>query len=385
MPRLKLFHCLFVAALLLAACAPSATPAPTAPPMSLTMTPAAIMSGGLSVELLSVQVRDGYLETALCYPLPSDADWFIGSAPDDVFITVGAQTVPYVGAGLIEFRTDTSGRNTHRCDYIQFPITKDQDLSRFTLTVQRLVTSQPEQPDCDRAQQKLTARGIVIACQHGDQSFTFNITQKPEGMSEEEAQRLVADSFTDIVTGPWVFQTGLNPTTPSSVVAAPSANPSAQTPAINGQLQTINGVEVMIIGLNFDGNTFNADVCYSLPASGFDWQLAASPDDVNLASGGQIAVLASIHATGAEKNHPYTANNHRCARLAFPLAPNSDVSNVTLTVKKVFGFTVDSNCDRGDIRFDGGVVTFPNATGFTKCDAVSGYVEGPWSFTTGLK
>ena len=91
------------------------------------------------------------------------------------------------------------------------------DLGKMTLTINEFYTSVPEAPDCEAAQKRLdeAKTGIKIgACESiaydsGGGSFNYDITQKPEGMSEDDARMIVFDSFSSHVKGPWVFEINL--------------------------------------------------------------------------------------------------------------------------------------------------------------------------------
>lgn len=166
---------------------------------------------GITIELDAIQKAGEYVQASVCYQLPSAADWLLGNSASDVVLTLADKTIPLWGGSLIEWKTAPDGAKTHRCDRLLFPVAADQDLSALTLTIKRLATSVPEQPDCDRAQEKLTqaGTGIQIQCQHSENAFGYTVEQRPTTMSEGEAQKLVYEAFSEIVQGPWVFTTGL--------------------------------------------------------------------------------------------------------------------------------------------------------------------------------
>jgi len=90
-------------------------------------------------------------------------------------------------------------------------VSASQDLTEFTLILKRLVTSIPERPDCNKAQEKLNAArtGIIIQCLEGESTFGYEVLKMPETMTDAQARTVVAEALSDIVRGPWVFSTGL--------------------------------------------------------------------------------------------------------------------------------------------------------------------------------
>lgn len=96
---------------------------------------------------------------------------------------------------------------THRCDILSIPVKAGMDLSTFTISIGKITTVAPEQPNCDAAQKKLDDAkfGITIECTHGYLTFEYNIVSKPDSMSEYDARQIVSEAFVESVTGPWEF------------------------------------------------------------------------------------------------------------------------------------------------------------------------------------
>ncbi len=166
---------------------------------------------GIQIQLTGVKVSQNLLQADVCFELPSDADWLVSSSPDSVFMTVGEKTILHSGFAETEEKFDANGKRTQRCDRLDFPITPDDDLSSFTITINQLVTSISEQPDCDKAQKKLDSENtdIKIKCDSAEGGFNFSIDSKPSKMSDLDARKKAYAAFSDTFTGPWVFTTGL--------------------------------------------------------------------------------------------------------------------------------------------------------------------------------
>lgn len=165
---------------------------------------------GIEIEVINQQVQDNFLLVDVCFQLPSDSDWLLSTYPDDVILTVGDETIPHSGFGEIDTKTNASGNKT-RCDRVTFQISGQEDLSKFVITINHLVTSIPENPDCDKAQAKLDKKntGIKIKCSKTDSSFSYEATQKPGNMNSYETQRSIESAFSETFDGPWAFEIGV--------------------------------------------------------------------------------------------------------------------------------------------------------------------------------
>lgn len=165
----------------------------------------------VEIAVTSVSRDSEYVYVGICYQLPSQEDWLPGNSPNDVWLTIGNQTVFVWGIRFVEWKTSSDGTKTHRCDKLSFPVPPTQAMTQFSIIINRLVTSVPEKPDCNKAQGKLdkVQSGITIQCSSAPGSFGFTIATKPSGMATTQAGIIVQDAFSDIVQGPWVFASGL--------------------------------------------------------------------------------------------------------------------------------------------------------------------------------
>ena len=166
---------------------------------------------GIEIEIINEELMDNLLLVDICYQLPSDADWLLSTYAEDVVLTIGGKDILHSGFAEIETKKNADGKKTHRCDRVSFPIDAQENLSEFSITINHLVTSIPEQPDCDKAQIKLDREntGIKIKCNKTNPSFSYEVTKKPENMNKYETMKTIENSFSEIIEGPWVFTTGL--------------------------------------------------------------------------------------------------------------------------------------------------------------------------------
>ncbi|GAB4505610.1 MAG: hypothetical protein Fur0043_26070 [Anaerolineales bacterium] len=101
----------------------------------------------------------------------------------------------------------------YRCETVRFRLEKEVDLSNFTLEILTIHMSLPEGTGCetffDNVQSILDAEGtgIRLDCVKQDYGEFMSIAEKPETMSEEEAQRLINNARYKLTTidGPWIF------------------------------------------------------------------------------------------------------------------------------------------------------------------------------------
>lgn len=161
---------------------------------------------GIEIEIVNKQLMGNFLLVDVCYQLPSDADWLLSTHPEDITLTIGDTTILHSGWKDLDETTKSNG-NKMRCDRISFQVNRQDDLSRFVVTINHLVTSAPESPDCDKAQAKLDKRntGIKIKCSKTESSFSYEVTKKPGNISDYELRQSIENAFSDTVDGPWIL------------------------------------------------------------------------------------------------------------------------------------------------------------------------------------
>jgi hypothetical protein len=355
---------------------PAATDAPALPPPF----PQTQTVNGLEVELLNARILDGQLTIDICHQMPTQEDWIVGPDAEDAYVTIGEARHNLTGFGILYYRTSyKSGENTHRCDALTFDVA-NPDPGKMTLTLNEFYTSVPEVPDCEAAQRKLDEvnTGITFSCNSGPGYFGFDIDQKPEGMSEDDARMIVFDSFSSHATGPWVFEIDL-PAPLTVTTSTPWPTPAGIEP-MKGQVASVSGADMLVTGNLVDGSLFQADVCYVPPSSDSAWALAQSPDDITIDVAGQVYPVDFTTYTGWENDYgfPHISERYRCHRLNFTIPAEADTSLVTLSIDTLYAFPPESGCDRTDAIFESGRITNP------ACSDPLQELAGPWVIQTGL-
>ena len=311
--------------------------------------------------------------------MPTQEDWIVGSDPEDTFVIIDGEKTSLSGFGIIYYRTSYKGGNSHRCDALNFPVA-NPNIGKMSLTINEFYTSVPEVPDCAAAQKKLdeAGMGITFTCNSGPGFFGYDITQKPENMSDNDARTIVFDSFSSHAKGPWVFEINM-PTPLIETTSTPWPTPAGIEP-INGQMASINGVDMLVTGNLVDGSLFQADVCYIPPSKDYAWALAQSPDDITIEVSGKTYPVDNITYTGWENQYgfPHISERYRCHRLSFTIPADADTSAVTLHINTLYEFPAESSCDKKEISFEAGKVA--NAA----CSDPLSELAGPWVIQTGL-
>jgi hypothetical protein len=380
-----------VLALTLAACAPTVgnatpQPPPTLPPAATDAPalpppfPQTQTVNGLEVELLDARILDGQLTIDICHQMPTQEDWIVGSAPEGTYVTIDGEKTSLNGFGILYYRTSyKSGENSHRCDALTFDA-PDPDPVKMTLTINEFYTSVPEAPNCETAQKKLdeAETGVAFTCESGPGFFNYTITQKPESMSDDEARMIVFDSFSSHSKGPWVFEINL-PAPLTVTTSTPWPTPAGIEP-INGQMASVNGVDMLVTGNLVDGTLFQADVCYIPPTSDAAWALAQSTQDITLDVDEKTYPVDNITYTGWENQYgfPHISERYRCHRLSFTVPADADTAAVMLTIRSLYEFPASSGCDRTDITFEAGKIANK------ACSDSQSKIDGPWVIQTGL-
>ena len=162
---------------------------------------------GVQIWAGDIRREGNYASASVCYDLPDDSDWMI----DQAIFRYNRGEASLDSAGLLELvPLSLDGKEGHRCDEVTFIIPDQADLSHVTLTVERLRAIPNEGEYCDiylnKVQPTLDARqaGIKLECTRVDHGYKLSVLEKPDSLSQEEAERAVYDFYT--ISGPWTFQ-----------------------------------------------------------------------------------------------------------------------------------------------------------------------------------
>ena len=192
------------------AAVPSATPFiaesyPTAAADSIS--PNQVISGiDVRVERAWQEGKQVYAD--VCYTLPDASDWTIWNAS----LKYADVVLREYGATLLSSQEPTGdGQTGLRCDTLEFYVPPDANLSTVTVSIEAIASFPRQEDYCTiympKIQQAFNERGVAItlACNDVDGVATMQIVNKPETMSQEEAEQLVYSDEFFTITGPWEF------------------------------------------------------------------------------------------------------------------------------------------------------------------------------------
>lgn len=180
-------------------------------PVTTRLVNQAITSNGIEIRLQKIETTPSYSQAHLCYQLPTpNGDWYIDIQTTTLQIGDGVTT-----SNSMEW-VDPPDNN--RCLIVGFLLGSNREDEPFTLTIHGLRQTFPEVIPNDQiqmAREKLRLQGIemdwITFSGTGGGGAGPQITQKPEGMTDNE----VVDRFYDALgywfSGNWVFNTTPTP------------------------------------------------------------------------------------------------------------------------------------------------------------------------------
>lgn len=165
----------------------------------------AVTSNGIEIRLQKIEMTPSYSQAYLCYQLPTaSGDWYIDHETTSLQIgQISAAANRMEGA---------EAEGNSRCLTLGFPIGAHGDLEELTLTINGLRQTPPEvipEDQVQMAREKLRQQGIemdwVVVSGSGGGGAGPQITQKPEGMTDEEVMDRFYDALGYGFSGSWVF------------------------------------------------------------------------------------------------------------------------------------------------------------------------------------
>ena len=194
-----------------------------------------VSTNGLEMSAANFRMEENVLKVDVCYQKPNNENWLVFNTA----IQVGETKVSADGAsGLEETSSMEDGRRQiytfanradglsgqiqyvkhdglpdYRCDTLDFRVDSSLDLSYFELVIKTLMLDRHDGEECtryrDMVQSILDAKGLGIRmdCVMQEYGSFQTISEKPDSMSQEEAEQLVSDAVREafMINGPWVF------------------------------------------------------------------------------------------------------------------------------------------------------------------------------------
>lgn len=164
----------------------------------------------IKMEVTGTAIEDEYFTADVCYDFPSKKTDYVftlgGQTQKSIALTTTDETILIYSWKIISgYDQDKDGNFQGNCARLYFPITPVTNLDNLTLTISRMSTPVSDIPDCDKAQKKLDdeKKKIKVKCNNGG---GFEVSEKPDDMSEQDAREIALEAFIDIVDGPWIFK-----------------------------------------------------------------------------------------------------------------------------------------------------------------------------------
>ncbi|MBI3161821.1 MAG: hypothetical protein HYZ23_04895 [Chloroflexi bacterium] len=213
---------IFVLAIFITACAPSAQPAGGLPELFPTATayvdpsyPTAQVelavpnqtASGIDVRMERASVDGKNVNAEVCFTLPDPSDWSIFAAS----LTYSGILVQEFGTTLVSLQEPSNGQAGLRCDMLTFIVPPDADLSNVTIVIDSIAATPREGDYCSvympKIQQAMVDRGTGIAldCIDVNGVLTMQILSIPPEMTQAQAEEIVYSAEFYSVNGPWIF------------------------------------------------------------------------------------------------------------------------------------------------------------------------------------
>lgn len=158
-------------------------------------------AAGITARLVNASLQAGEFAVYFCMQLPDGRQWAPG--PWSVALLAGQQRFSPTGS-----RIDPAGATTaNKCFSFYFPASAAAAEGPMQLSIDKVeldATIHLEE-NCANAHAVLTAAhpGLDFACSGPGGFYTHLV--KPAGMSTEEADRLIMDTMSSAIYGPWIL------------------------------------------------------------------------------------------------------------------------------------------------------------------------------------
>lgn len=199
---------------------------------------------GITISAANFRIEEGRYLVDLCYDKPDKADWTIWQARLDYrehsqnlfgFEAIEIRQPSENGSQQVT-RTDENGESVYttidvgnaelpgvRCDLLHFDIPEGLALDEATLTIESIAAYPGEGMECqpaylDKVNEALRSLHADLAADcsstdlNGGGISGLQISHKPDGMSQEEAETILRsdDLFIMVngISGPWTFSSG---------------------------------------------------------------------------------------------------------------------------------------------------------------------------------
>jgi hypothetical protein len=162
-----------------------------------------VSANGVTISLMSINVKSSRVEPTICIDLPDNGDWL-----PYAYLEIEKDRVPVDVVALVNAKNPDTYQSTNRCYEFGFPTGIPNGIGEVKIVVEKLQTSLPEfltEEMCVQAEKKLKVDypDFAFSCDIGKQGIGFLISNKPKGMTDDQANQLIVGALTNTVEGPW--------------------------------------------------------------------------------------------------------------------------------------------------------------------------------------
>lgn len=162
-----------------------------------------VSSNNVTVSLMSVDVSDSRVESEVCIELPDNGDWL-----PYAYLEVEGKQTPVETVVLMNAKNADTYKSSYRCYQFEFPASVSDDVAEVKVVVEKLQINLPEfltEEMCAEAEKEIqnTYSDFSFSCEIGKQGIGFTILDKPQDMTEDQANQLIIEALTETVEGPW--------------------------------------------------------------------------------------------------------------------------------------------------------------------------------------
>ncbi len=188
---------------------------------------------GIEMSVSNFRVNGSLFEVNICFAAPDNREWMVGEGfvqtDSNKILLLGSKSleisrnlnngigqITIISDGNINVEKTNYSVPNYRCDTLQFVMGAGamQFPATISLTIKN-IHAFPQGCTTEEAAQSLLDEknlGIKIACtetgSNGLSGVEIEILEKPQGMSEEQAQQYISEARREAITidGPWVFE-----------------------------------------------------------------------------------------------------------------------------------------------------------------------------------
>ncbi len=185
----------------------------------ITITPdQSVEAHGVTMRLEAIKFNHSHIDIQVCFKPPQVPTLSYGNwagqywAITDKSWAIWNATMQIVGHEPVEGGPSSiiAGSQTNQeCDPLGFDVPSDGQPAKMVITIPELQANDDEplalSPEWQKiARQQLNSQGIDLNFRLGSDSY-WEITRKPVGMTDSEAEQKIQDLFVHKYSGPWVF------------------------------------------------------------------------------------------------------------------------------------------------------------------------------------